>query len=327
MRKINKIMMATVSILLTLVLISSCVLSGIFAKYVTSKTASSQMQFEKFGVTVNMVVDEAKLERVLGADEVVTSAELVELKKVHTTKEALDAALEGKVWVEVSTPDQIKAGINTVTIHNLALKPGDDFTGYNQELGDEIYDLIQFTIGGTANVDCRVIIDMDFIYDPDAFVYDQSSGNKYMPLYFTWRLNDTTDTANYKSFSNTSLNNDIISGDTPYTWSLEMSWKNSFISGMQYNQDGFMHEETGRAVIDYSAYQDFSAGSDIEVKRKDVVINNINFGFNWPFYKEYTSQDKTLNYDERDTIISEKSDAKLDLSYTVKVEQKNPNAT
>lgn len=56
MRKINKIMMATVSILLTLVLISSCVLSGIFAKYVTSKTASSQMQFERFGVSLSMAL-------------------------------------------------------------------------------------------------------------------------------------------------------------------------------------------------------------------------------------------------------------------------------
>ena len=56
MRKINKIMMATVSILLTLVLISSCVLSGIFAKYVTTKTASSQMQFERFGVSLSMAL-------------------------------------------------------------------------------------------------------------------------------------------------------------------------------------------------------------------------------------------------------------------------------
>lgn len=56
MRKINKIMMATVSILLTLVLISSCVLSGIFAKYVTSKTASSHMQFERFGVSLSMAL-------------------------------------------------------------------------------------------------------------------------------------------------------------------------------------------------------------------------------------------------------------------------------
>ena len=61
MRKVNKILMATVSILLCLVLISTSVLSGIFAKYVITKKGSASATFKAFGVTLNMTVDETKL--------------------------------------------------------------------------------------------------------------------------------------------------------------------------------------------------------------------------------------------------------------------------
>jgi hypothetical protein len=63
MRKVNKILMATVSILLCLVLISTSVLSGIFAKYVITKKGSASATFKAFGVTLDMTVDETKLKK------------------------------------------------------------------------------------------------------------------------------------------------------------------------------------------------------------------------------------------------------------------------
>ena len=54
MRKVNKILMATISILLCLVLISTSVVSGIFAKYVVTKKGQSIVQLERFGVTLSV---------------------------------------------------------------------------------------------------------------------------------------------------------------------------------------------------------------------------------------------------------------------------------
>ncbi len=54
MRKVNKILMATISILLCLVLISTSVVSGIFAKYVVTKKGQSIVSLEAFGVTLSV---------------------------------------------------------------------------------------------------------------------------------------------------------------------------------------------------------------------------------------------------------------------------------
>ena len=52
MRKVNKNITRIVAILLALVMISACVLSSTFAKYVTKKDATATVGFTKFGVTI-----------------------------------------------------------------------------------------------------------------------------------------------------------------------------------------------------------------------------------------------------------------------------------
>ena len=296
----NKILMRIVSVLLVLVLVSSCILSGLYAKYVTAKDRYATVKLEKFGAIVTMTVDQAKLQRVLGGD----CAE-------NLTAPTAEEKAAGKVWLGVSTDNQIKSGVNTVTIHNLALKPGDYFTGKKDD--DAINDLVQFTVGGIANVDCRVIVDADFIYDPAEFVYDTVKDTRYMPFEFTWRLNDGGTSDTFKSVKSINLSNDA-SGEISYMYALELAWLNSFKGDMSYAENGFIHKDTGRAVIDYCVYQDFSAGSDIKLTRSGVDIEKVNFGLSWPF----SSTDK---YDKADTIISENPDAKLALSFTVSVEQ------
>lgn len=54
MKKFNKILMMTVAILLTLVLASTSVVSGIFAKYVITKSASTEVSLKAFGVTLTV---------------------------------------------------------------------------------------------------------------------------------------------------------------------------------------------------------------------------------------------------------------------------------
>jgi hypothetical protein len=63
MRKVNKILMATVSILLCLVLISTSVVSGIFAKFAINNKGSAIASLKAFGATLTMTVDETKLKK------------------------------------------------------------------------------------------------------------------------------------------------------------------------------------------------------------------------------------------------------------------------
>lgn len=54
MKKVNKILMATVAILLSLVLISTCLVSGTLAKFAIIKDATTEVSFKKFGVTMQV---------------------------------------------------------------------------------------------------------------------------------------------------------------------------------------------------------------------------------------------------------------------------------
>ena len=53
-KRFNKILMMTVAILLCLVLISTSVVSGIFAKYVITKSASAEVSLKAFGVKLTV---------------------------------------------------------------------------------------------------------------------------------------------------------------------------------------------------------------------------------------------------------------------------------
>ena len=128
MRKGNKIMMRTVAVLLCLVLITSCIISGTLARYTTQQTAISNIGFTKFGVDVTTFVDETELNKV-GAS--------VKYEKTGTTWE--------------------KAGVYSVTIEDLPIYPG-----VGEIDNTEIYKhLVRFNFSGTANVPVQVGISTD----------------------------------------------------------------------------------------------------------------------------------------------------------------------
>ena len=330
MRKINKIMMATVSILLTLVLISSCVLSGIFAKYVTSKTASSQMQFEKFGVTVDMIVDEAKLRSVLGADCAVNLKSPTQAEK--------DA---GKVWLETSTPDQIKAGINTVTIRNLALKPGDDLT-----------DFVVFTIGGTANVKCKMTVDVDIAYDIENFHIPMDKAKEFgwifddrecyaIPLGFSYDFSaeDGTKSESYEVCPYESLAcGDLIEYQLYYDRIRYTMAKNPSNAPMDPKVSFYYSDDKKECYFE----KEFDVGSEVCILANDnendynkVAVTNMKYGIEWPeqatakFFTDYYNITNygNINFNEIDSYIASEKQPTIDLSYTVRVEQLDPNAT
>ena len=96
MRRVNKILMATVAILLCLVLISTSVVSGIFAKFIITKTAQTSMVIEKFGMRLIVTPDTTNLENA-GAT------------------------------VNLTNQNSYKRDVIHVEITNLQMAPGDEF--------------------------------------------------------------------------------------------------------------------------------------------------------------------------------------------------------
>jgi hypothetical protein len=91
MKKVNKILMAVIAILLSLVLISTSVVSGIFARFVIQKSVEAPIIFRKFGVSLKMEVDSD-----------------LQSKSTPTWKQLGDSIM--------------------VTLDKLTLSPGDDFS-------------------------------------------------------------------------------------------------------------------------------------------------------------------------------------------------------
>lgn len=56
MHRVNRILMIVISLLLALVLITTCVLSGVYAKYITKKSIGTTITFKKNGVKVDIDV-------------------------------------------------------------------------------------------------------------------------------------------------------------------------------------------------------------------------------------------------------------------------------
>ena len=124
MQKKNKILMMAVSSLLCLTLISSCLVSSVFAKYVTKDTATATAVIEKFGVTLSV-----------------------------SSLSATEQANYGVTVTDNSTDNLKNAGVYSITVSGLKMGPG-----------DKIEDLLAFTIGGTPNVDCQLKIDTTITY-------------------------------------------------------------------------------------------------------------------------------------------------------------------
>ena len=59
MQKKNKIMLKAVAILLSLVLITTCIVSSTFAKFVIQKSTKTEMTLEAYGIVLDLDVAQA----------------------------------------------------------------------------------------------------------------------------------------------------------------------------------------------------------------------------------------------------------------------------
>ena len=123
MKKANKILMASVAILLSLVLITTSVVSGVFAKFAIKKNTTTTMKLEKFGVTMEVIAPDDAIKVNDGENVSVTlpnvtihpnfpANSIVQFKFSGTTnvitnlKVAIDVELSDKFFVPTSAfPD------------------------------------------------------------------------------------------------------------------------------------------------------------------------------------------------------------------------------
>ena len=183
MKKTNKILRIVVSVLLCLTLISSCILSSIFAKYTTERERGFTAVIEKFGVTVEVSTPISSLS--------------AEQKK--------QLGLENVTVTNNAGSNDAKSGIYTITISNLPIRPGVGTTPNNKDVAPDIYSsLVKFTFSGTANVHVRISMATDITYNnidwtvPGEVLGSGKSDTKYLPIGFNlYTYNGNTRTASY----------------------------------------------------------------------------------------------------------------------------------
>ena len=105
MRKVNRIMMATVSVLLALVLLTTSILSGVYAKFMETDTTSINAGFKALGVSVDLTFDETKI-----------SQHDITVSPSYEDAENKEEAIEADK----------KDGQYTVTLSGVRLAPGDN---------------------------------------------------------------------------------------------------------------------------------------------------------------------------------------------------------
>lgn len=155
MRKVNKILMATVAILLCLVLLSTSIVSGIFARYVIKRDASVSLTLERFDVKIKITPDTAVL-RAAGA-----TVNLTEVTTSATDKDTISVSITG-----------------------LQMAPGDSFL-----------DALNVQITGTpnTNVKLRTTYKVHYAHQtvyniPKAYCGGTADSTPYLPIGFTLRV-------------------------------------------------------------------------------------------------------------------------------------------
>ena len=293
MQKRNKIMMATVAILLSLVLITTSIVSSTFAKYVAQKRVDGSFDIDAFGVTVGMEL----------SDEF---------------KAAINSDYAGQ------TDDKTI----TLTLNNLKLKPGDSYLdavkftvngtpSVDVQLRldmDVSYDIADFTIYKT---------DFPNVNFPTSNGVEQTSLVS-MPISFCTGSIDAT--GNYKrTYANYPYGS--YGAGAIYRNTCNELWE------LIDFEMGYILNDDDSAVLDMWLYKEFAAGSSVvfhpsvfdskfnRVGADDSInVNDFDFGFYWP--GEYGNNETEITYyDAVGTWIVEHYDPTITITYTVTVEQ------
>lgn len=303
MRKANKIMMATVSTLLTLTLVSSCILSGLYAKYVTKESSLVTVSFKRFGVTVTAEVN----------------SDL--------------ATMAGKPALNTTDTDTTAS----VTYNNIKLAPGDTYLDAVKFTVSGTADVpVRVTItcnagyytGSTSN---------NTVFLPNGYCgYEGSSPLLVIPLGYTFGAKDANGTSvidncyvvePWRFGSSYTANNVDNVMTTKMLEKINFDERTPTKSGASYS----------------TIQKDFKVGEEIVFSPKsgNGTINQFEFGFVWPFdessqeplswtrqndYKNYNLDEITMYYESLLHTKSAKDEPLFNFVYSIKIEQIPPNS-
>ena len=141
-KKFNKILMATVAILLCLVLISTSVVSGVFARFVITKDATTTITFSKFGVKMQIKSGSTEISA-LDTNSVSVSVPITNMYPGDTKANMVLFAFSGKPVV----PVEVTVRVN-VTTHGDFFIESDNFTAFDT---DTAFMPLQFVVGTVAS--------------------------------------------------------------------------------------------------------------------------------------------------------------------------------
>ena len=306
MRRVNKILMATVAILLCLVLISTSVVSGIFAKYVIVKDAQISAVIQKFGVKVYLDTSGAKAAGAVvnpstNGDEASVSITGLNLKPGDNIYDALKIRFEGSTTVPLKV---------TIMFHSTVVLGNNQFRILATDGIGDIKDTVH-------------IMPVGFKCGAENITFDDD-GKESIEYIIDSRANATTSEG-------------YVTNLAPY---FHQAADNIELRLAQYLNSKLgvtilkyeYKDNNGNSKYDRHVYQEFEAGERIAFKGANTLV----FGFEWPetyttsITREITNADKTkktVTYDE-DTLnrvsafLSQNDkDKTIPITFTVKIEQ------
>lgn len=293
MRKANKIMMITVSVLLSAVLLTTSALSGTLAKYTTSATAHSESaRVAKWGVTVEATPD----------------PNLVAISDQKNNTKLDNGAL-------------------TITFKDIAIAPGDDFSKavhFKIEGQAEVKLQVKIIVDLSFKIEES---DQNGFFVPNGIggVDKTSAGKKgqyFIPMAFTFGANDYD--GKYSSINASSswrqaaqkTTEEVISKAIANRMDVEAT--TSDISRVStYVCKTFNPGD--EIFFKPKKITNSSTGAYVLNEAENRRINEFDLGFKWTTTSKNSSG--TLDYDEITMYLTTEKDPVMTVMYTVLIEQ------
>lgn len=310
MRKRNKILMATVSVLLCLVLVTTCGLSGIYAKYTTKDSASLNVGFKKLGVNVSVDVNRNAIEKELYGSE-------------STKNVAVTTTTSG----------------NQVSVSVSGMKIGPD---------DDLSKLFRVTVSGTPEVKCRVKMVITFAYRSsyDSITTSTSPKTYYMPVGFTfgalqnassttyvipnnylnhlgpWRTHSGSGHSTCGNNIETSSQIGVNATEWRFAYDMEQLIDVTCVKLTDSGEDSYFYKEFDPDSTDTKLKTVAFYADSGDATTKATPINTLEFGFKWP-YEHGETPEEIAQYDAlAKTIADNNKNLNLfTITYTISVEQ------
>ena len=291
MQKKNRIMLKAVAILLSLVLITTCIVSSTFAKFVIQKSTKTEMTLEAYGIVLDLDVAQA-------------------LKSACTVEE------------------KVNGNSLTVNLTNLKFVPGDDFSDsiifsfsgtattrlrFNIDV-DVDFDTADFTVpagvGKLTEATCFFPLGFNRNFDYDNYgTLKQAFSGKETVVQKPWMP-----AAHYNN----------VSEDILYQlWGVEFI---SYKYDLPYLTVTGSNKDDGSK--DISLEKIFEEGDDIHLSYwyDECFVNNLKFGFHLPYDIDpnEVGYDSSLDYSAIENYLLNKlseENTDFSMSFTISVEQ------